>query len=51
MTDLYEKWKNATNAADSEAVEAQVSELLYETRDYTWQIQARRVLALLKEPK
>lgn len=40
--------RNATTAAASEALEQEVAELLYVTRDYTWQIQARRVIELLK---
>jgi len=49
MASLYEKWKNATNAAESEAVQDEIAELLYATRDCTWQTQSRRVLELLKE--
>lgn len=39
---------NLTSAAASEALEQELAELLYTTRDYTWQIQARRVTELLK---
>lgn len=38
----------APPAAVTEALEQEVAELLYVTRDYTWQIQARRVIELLK---
>jgi hypothetical protein len=42
----------ALAAADAvmfhEATEAKIAELLYQMRDYTWQIQARAVIAVLK---
>jgi len=44
--------KRILTAADavmfSESTEAKVAELLYQMRDYTWQVQARAVIAALK---
>lgn len=43
----------ALAAADAvmfgEAAEARIAELLYEKRDYTWQVQARAVIAALRD--
>jgi hypothetical protein len=35
----------------SEAMEAKVAELLYESRDYTWQVQASFIFQLLRGEK